>query len=178
MSTPRIDPAEVRDLFDYADGHLYWRHDRGQRATRGSEAGSRRPDGSYVVVYGRQPYRRSRLVWAWHQAAWPQGLVKHANDNNGDDRIANLQDVSVHALRHAIKNSGHLPGARLINGLWTASISVDGESVYLGSFKAELEAHQAFQRAHAAAHGMQSPYYEMVYAYTDGIENGTGAKKC
>lgn len=175
MNTRRIDPAEVRDLFDYADGHLYWRHDRGQRATRGSEAGSRRPDGSYVVAFARQMYRRSRLVLAWHHGTWPQGLVKHRNDNNADDRIENLQDVSVHALRLAIKNSGHLPGARLSNGRWTASISVDGSAVYLGTFPTELEAHQAFQRAHAAAHGMQSPYFDMVYAYPDCIGNDVGA---
>ena len=57
------------------------------------------------------------------------------------------------------------------------ALDVLGEPV-LDVLDTPEQAHQAYVHEHVRIHGMQSPYYEMVYAYADCIDNGAGAEKC
>lgn len=170
MKAPLLTPAEVRDLFDYADGALLWRVDRGPRARKGRSAGTIRPGGNVSILIGKRLYQRPRLVFALHRGCWPDGELRHVDGDRGNDRFENLRDMPVHALRRLIKGASHLPGTHLQDGRWIASITTLGTRVYLGSFGTETEAHAAFAAAHVAVHGNRSPYAQ-------GIEVAAGKKR-
>ncbi len=157
MST-RLAPEQVKDLFDCVDGELLWRETRGPRARKGHPAGTVRAGGNVSILIGKRLYQRSRLVFAWHFGRWPEGELRHIDGNRGNDRISNLQDLPIHALRHLVKGTTHLPGTHLQDGRWIASITAKGTAVYLGSYGTEIEAHSAFAAAHAALYGDASPY--------------------
>lgn len=163
MSTPRLDPTRVRDLFDYRDGVLFWRENRGTRARKGAPAGCKHPGGAIAVVIDRRIYLRSRLTFAWHFGRWPEGHMRHLNDVQDDDRIENLRDTPIHEIRRLVRGGGkYLPGVQRMAGRWLAMINVDGTVTNLGRFDTEWEAHQAFARAHVAVYGDKSPYAKEI----------------
>lgn len=173
----KLDPAMVREIFNYEDGALFWAEDRGPRARKGAPAGTLRASGAIAVVIGKRAYPRSHLVFAWHAGRWPAGQLRHLDGQTTNDRIENLRDMPVHELRVLAKSCGNLPGTRQQKGRWLASITLGGIARHLGSYPTEREAHEAFARAHAAAHGKHSPYFkndesvsQNAYSITVGAE--------
>ena len=172
MRRTPVDPKLVREIFTYEDGALLWAEDRGQRARKGAAAGTLRASGVVAIVIGKRAYPRSRLVFAWHFGRWPAGQLRHLDGQTTNDRIENLRDMPVHELRVLAKSCGNLPGTRQQKGRWLASITLGGIARHLGSYATEGEAHEAFARAHAAAHGKHSPYFkndESVFKDATGV---------
>lgn len=127
-----------------------------------------------VTIDGRK-YARSNLVYAHVHGRWPSRLG-HRNGDRTDDRPQNLVLVAnaTRQRRHAkplplgVAKSGSRYKAR--------ASSVITSTSNIGTFDTPEQAHQAYVHEHVRIHGMQSPYYEMVYAYADCIDNGAGLK--
>lgn len=169
MSARKLDAGVIRDLFDCADGQLFWRRSIGGRTRPGAFAGFlHKESGSYrVTIFGR-PHMRARLVWAWTHGQLPSGRIVHINGNRLDDRAENLIDLPIHQAHVAAHHKPHLPGVKPTKrGRWTANITIANHHRHLGSFHSEQAAHEAFARAHAETYGEASPYYQP-----------TGVQKC
>lgn len=165
--TTRIAPAVVKELFDYIDGRLHWRLSRG-RCGAGDPAGCEVYGRVRINIGGRQ-YPRARLVFAWHHGRWPDGNLVHKNRNLLDDHIENLQGLPKSTATSILKAGSPLPGIIGVNrtrrlGKWSAHI-------HLGTFDTPEAAHMAYQRAHAALHGIHSPYYHSIMEATGGPSN-------
>ena len=109
--------SELREHYEYRDGHLFWRHNTARRSA-GDEVG---------VVDKRTGYRVGclnyvrfvihRVIWVYHYGEILEGfLIDHVNRDKLDNRIENLRLVdkkmSIHNrhLKHQVpivkSNSG------------------------------------------------------------------------
>ena len=131
---------QVKTLFDYKDGGLYWRVQRpcieiGQRAGYTGNSGYR------IININRKNYREHRLVWLWHYGTMPLNQLDHINRIRNDNRIENLRECTTkenHQNRSIGTNntSGHI-GVSWDKkpNKWKAHITVDGKSSHLGYFE-------------------------------------------
>lgn len=102
MSDP-LTPEDVRRIFDYEDGRLIWREDRGSRARAGQVAGYLREGrgmSTHVMTVNAAKTTRALLVWAWHKGQWPKCRLTHMNGNTTDDRIENLSEQAPLGRQH------------------------------------------------------------------------------
>ena len=90
----RLTPAEVRYLFSYANGVLYWLVRPSQNVRIGAPAGTPGNVGhrGHAIRYQGCTYQRTLLVWAWHRGEWPVGNVRHVDGDSQNDAIDNLRD--------------------------------------------------------------------------------------
>lgn len=160
--TPKLDPVQVREYFDYEDGVLIWRISPANHVAVGSVAGCQRKGGNSVTINLKgKCYLRSHLVIAWHTGTWPGACVRHLNNDLTDDRIGNLAHETYFERVLRIRElPDKTPGVQAAGKRWTASISIDCKPLHLGTYDTEAEAHAAFVKAHVAIHGADSPYVE------------------
>ena len=90
----RLTPADVRDLFSYKNGVLYWLIKPAQNVRIGAPAGTPGNVGhrGHAIRYQGHTYQRTLLVWAWHRGEWPVGNVRHVDGDSQNDAIDNLRD--------------------------------------------------------------------------------------
>jgi hypothetical protein len=89
-----ITAENVKDLFDYRDGKLFWTDKIYHKSRAGTEAGAILSDGYRGVKYKGKRYPAHRVIWLWNNGAWPTGDVDHINGDRADNRIKNLRDVT------------------------------------------------------------------------------------
>lgn len=92
VSPPRQLPKAItRELFDYRDGKLYWRH---RSSGRRPDMLALRPRGryGYRVVVGDEWYRAEVLIWNWHNGQ-VSGRIIPKDGNPLNTAIENLQHV-------------------------------------------------------------------------------------
>ncbi len=125
-----ITAENVKDLFDYRDGKLYWTDNIYHKSRAGTEAGYLNTDGYRRVRYKGKLYQSHRVAWLWVTGEWPQGDCDHVNGDRQDNRIENLRDVS---RQENIKNQRReLVGIHhRKNGDWEATYC----GTYLGRHK-------------------------------------------
>lgn len=83
---------ELRRLFTYDDGVLYWKEKIATKVNVGGAAGSTREDGRCHVRIKGVRYARYRLVWAYFNGPISEGLeVDHIDRNPSNDCIENLR---------------------------------------------------------------------------------------
>ena len=151
MKTQHPSQAELRKLFDYADGHLMNKFTRSPRAVKGTVAGTLvKTVGYYSVTIKSKRYQLSRLIWIYHNGDIPQGmLVDHINRDTHDNRIENLRLASY------TQNEWNKPklGCSFESGKWRARIKKKGKSIHLGMFDTKEDAQAAYENYAAELHG-------------------------
>ncbi len=87
---------ELRQVFDYVDGCLYWKIKPCMAVSIGAKAGSTKGANGYVrVMYKCSTYLVHRIVWVWHGNSLDENLeIDHINRNRSDNRIENLRQVT------------------------------------------------------------------------------------
>ena len=162
MSTNLLEYAKH---FEYRDGNLYWRHDRGSKKCKGKMAGTLVAKG-YLRVRVRElggAILVHRIVFAMHQGHLP-AEVDHINGNKLDNRIENLREVSRSQNRMNTVGSGqNKSGCKNVyfyRNKWGVRLVVNKKSLFIGVFEnlelADLVAHAAREKYHGdyANHGV------------------------
>lgn len=155
------DPVEGTDLWWLKPGPKR-RLDRpaGAIAKRG------RPNGrkTYYRVVGISPkpgiyekHYAHELIFFYVMGRWADPEVDHENRNGLDNRWSNLREATrSEQSANRIVRPDRLKGAYRVAGsstLWFSHIRKNGKTIYLGCFKTEQEAHDAFVEASKRIHG-------------------------
>ena len=147
--------AELKEVFDYRDGHLYWKTPAHRRDTT-KPAGYKARNGYLIVNYsfnGKiRKYLIHRLIWIWHQGNDPD-TVDHINRDRSDNRIENLRDVSL-SVNHMNRCDTHtvndLPKGVtfVVAGVrkpYKVQRRVNGKQTFIGVYETVAEAVAAYR---------------------------------
>ena len=146
----------AKDLFEYRDGGLYWKVQRG-RVQAGTKAGTLRLDGYNQIRYAGKYWLEHRLVYLWHKGDFT-GYIDHINGVKTDNRIENLRLATHGENQHNQKrNCKNTSGAKGVsrasrNDKWQVRVKVAGRTKYFGCYAdlelAELVAVEAREKLH------------------------------
>lgn len=78
---------------------LVWNHKAARRIKPGQPAGTRTPNGYWLVGYRGRKYLAHHLVWELHGNA-PAALLDHRDNNGFNNRIANLRPATDSQNQH------------------------------------------------------------------------------
>lgn len=171
---PLPEPSRLRQLlrYDPETGKLFWRErtpedfPAGRRHSPAVAAGmfNRRYAGSEAftakMAYGHKQgvveqvhMVAHRVVWAIVHGAWPAGQIDHIDGDPGNNRIANLRDVSAQVnqqnqRRPKNNRSGHMGVCwDSHHGKWRAAIGANGKLRTIGRFDSIEAAAEAYKAA-------------------------------
>lgn len=120
----------------------------------GEVAGTLLPTGYRQISVDGRLYKASRLAFLVTHGRWPVPFVDHINGDRGDDRAANLREVTRrgNGQNRAEHRNGKLCGAHLDRrpgrrNPWYARIVIEGKRKCIGCFATEQEAHEAYLKA-------------------------------
>jgi hypothetical protein len=152
-----MNQLEAKRLFDYRDGALYWRVDRGSNAKAGARAGRMLPTGYRSIHVSGRRYQEHRLVYLIHHGRMPV-QIDHINGDKADNRIENLReaDHSQNQVNTATRrNESGYRGVRFVpkTGRWAARIYVSGAEIRIGTFATAKEASEAYKAKAAEIYG-------------------------
>jgi len=149
----------LKELFDYKDGNLYWKKSKGRRIA-GTLAGTKSHTYCQVCI-NYVLYRNHRLIWIYHNNECPKE-IDHINGNTFDNRIENLRNCSKSQNQFNKKISKNNTSS--IKGIswskqkkkWRARISVDGQEKHIGFFDCLKKAEKAISQKRILLHGVFS----------------------
>ena len=151
---------EALAIWEYRDGHLYWRENRGKRTKAGDRAGSTttRPTQQYRhIQFDRKLYQEHRLIFLMHRGYLPDE-IDHIDRNGLNNDIENLRAATRSqngCNRGAPKNNtSGFKGVSYSKGrqLYEAEIRVGGKRYRLGRFPSARQAHEAYKAAATKLH--------------------------
>lgn len=100
-----------------------------------------------------------RVAWAHFYGEWPGKMIDHINGDKGDNRIANLRDVSAQTNLQNRRNCMPSNVSGLLGAVWNpptktwrARIQIGKKFIQLGMFDTALEAHNAYVQAKRIYH--------------------------
>jgi hypothetical protein len=147
----------VRELFDYRDGHLYWRKKTNRNHVITRPAGTINVTGYRVVTINGKKIHAHRLIWLWHGLELPQ-QIDHINGDPADNRIENLRaaDYMTNAYNSRIK-SDNTSGVKNVSWCntyqrWVVQLRAAGKKVS-GRFKTKEEAAMFARAKRKELHG-------------------------
>jgi HNH endonuclease len=153
-----LPPAErLRELlrYDPDDGTLRWRVDRTGWTRTGDIAGRRKKSGRIDVGIDGSLYVATRIIFKMVTGRDPVAQIDHIDMDPSNNRWGNLRQAS-HAQNQAntvARSASRLKGAYKAGKRFTAAITVDGVTTYLGCFKTAEEAHECWWRETLALRG-------------------------
>ena len=129
---------QVKSLFDYKDGVLYWKQNVG-KIKAGTKAGSILNSGYCSIVFNGTRYQAHRLVYLLHHGYLPQ-YIDHIDGNRLNNFIANLRPAtkSQNALNKRLdeKNTSGYRNVYWHKAYkkWRVSLMVARKTIHIGSF--------------------------------------------
>ena len=150
--------AMLHELFEYVDGGLYWKVNRGKHKTKGKRAGCQRPDGYRIVSINDVKIIEHRLVFLMHHGYLPN-YIDHIDGDKSNNRVENLREATPSQNQFnkgptALNTSG-FKGVSFYKGRkkWWARINIQGKKKHLGYFNTPEEAFAAYCAAAGEVHG-------------------------
>jgi hypothetical protein len=142
-------------VFTYAAGSK----SSNRRIVVGSRAGSLRNDGYREITFSRVKYRESRLAWLYMTGEHPTVLIDHENHVTDDNSWKNLRPATfaqnMHNKRIQKNNTSGVKGVAWYEPTkkWSAHMTHEGKTRYLGYFEDIEAAKQFMQMFRAMFHG-------------------------
>lgn len=143
--------------YDPETGLFEWLTSLSARRPIGSECGEIKHSGYRLIGIDGMRYRAHRLAWLYMTGEWPDGQVDHRNGIRSDNRWVNLRQATQQ------QNSANMMRPRPPSGTpkgvhryynaetgtvrFRAHIMVGGRTLYLGSFRTQSEAAEAYRSA-------------------------------
>jgi hypothetical protein len=146
---------EVRSLFEYRNGKLYWKVSSRSKGKLGQEAGTVDEDGYRIITIKGRRYARARLTYLYFYGLWSSSKnpVDHKNRIKLDDRIGNLRMATQQNNNRNVgkprTNTSGFKGVTWDSKLkkWRAYIHVNNKRQGLGGFENKVEAAKAYDQA-------------------------------
>jgi len=147
--TPTAD--SLHDLFDYADGKLYWKVSRNPlKDFVGKVAGSFDGHGYAYVSINRKKQAVHRVIWQMFNGPIPPGYqIDHINNISTDNRIENLRLAtnSQNGMNKGHRKDSTGPCKNVCWNKQSKKWQVKVQGIYIGRFEdlefAELVAQEA-----------------------------------
>jgi hypothetical protein len=131
----------LHELFEYRDGDLYWKVDRGSQKCKGKKAGTPTSKG-YLAFRVRElggSMLVHRAVWIMQHGEAPDRL-DHINGNPLDNRIENLRPASRSQNGYNRPVAAHnTSGVKNVSwcktkNKWSVTVSVSGKKKWFGYY--------------------------------------------
>jgi hypothetical protein len=144
--------------YDPETGLFHWKIKPSKRFAKGMQAGSLGDGYIRIHTNGRQ-YGAHRLAWLYVHGVEPEHQIDHINGNPSDNRIVNLRQATqmenAQNIRKPQKNNSHGNLGVTYDPkkkLWRTRISINGTRKYIGKFKTQEQAAQAYLEAKRSMH--------------------------
>ena len=144
--------------YDPETGLFHWKIKPSKRFSKGMQAGSLGDGYIRIHTNGRQ-YGAHRLAWLYVYGVEPEHQIDHINGNPSDNRIVNLRQATqmenAQNIRKPQKNNSHGNLGVTYDPkkkLWRTRISINGTRKYIGKFKTQEQAAQAYLEAKRSMH--------------------------
>lgn len=155
-----ITQDELKTKLDYNSetGKFVWKVKPSPRFPSGMNAGCVTNMYVYITINGKR-MAAHRLAWLYVHGEHPEHQIDHINGDPSDNRISNLRKATqfenAQNIRRPQKNNPH--GSLGITydphkKLWRARISVNNKRKYIGKYKSQEEAAQAYIDAKRLLH--------------------------
>ena len=152
---------EALAIWEYRDGRLYWRENRGKRTKAGDMAGTitRNKSGDKWRRLGHQYkiYEEHRIIFLMHHGYLPE-QIDHIDGNGINNDIENLRAATrSQNLQNTGKKKNNKSGFKGVSwhkksNKWRAQITSDRKDHYLGLFDTPEAAHEAYKAAATKLH--------------------------
>ena len=163
-----ITQDKVKELFEYRDGALFWKHrtiSKNRKLKKGGRQVATKDAYGYIkVCVNYKCYLAHRLIWLMHYGEVPECL-DHINGNKADNRIENLRPATKYQnILNSQRRSDNTSGVKGVcwnarKRKWFARIHVDKKHISLGYYDdlelADLVVQEARNKYHKefANHG-------------------------
>lgn len=146
-----INESNIKQLFYYSRGELYWKTRPSQAIKIGDRVGFKRRAFPYrQLSYKGKEYLIHRLIFLYHHGYLPD-IIDHKNRNKTDNKIENLrpsnQSINVINCDKSTGKTGIRGVFPTLNGKYKALITKDSKQIYLGVFTNIDEAKFAYDTA-------------------------------
>jgi hypothetical protein len=154
----RLTWAEVKRLFKYRDGELYWKVKPSKNVRKGNKAGSINIKGYKQVGIGHNTYVYGRIIFLMFHGYLPE-CVSYIDANPLNTRIENLRAATQSQVTcYSKKQKNNVSGYKGVylnkqKGKYSAQIWKKGKNHHLGLFKTPKEAYKAYCMAAKKLHG-------------------------
>lgn len=146
-----ITPENVRQIFDYNPdtGELKWKKKISYKIRVGDNVGCLTKRGYLLTKYKYRRYFNHTIIWIFSHKKYPNYVIDHIDGNKTNNKIENLRDITVrdNVSNQKIHREGKLLGSRKTKYGFCSYIRSKEKIIYLGSFKTEIEAHEAYMKA-------------------------------
>ena len=135
----------LHEIFEYRDGHLYWKNPKAKNIKSDRKAGSIKDTGYLRVGLFGKHFRVHRLIYLMFHGDVPK-ILDHINGNKLDNRIENLRPAtSSQNNSNSVKQKRNTSGIKNVYWnknikKWTVIIGVDKKLKYFGSYDSIEEA--------------------------------------
>lgn len=89
-----ITHEKVKEIFEYKDGHLYWKIRHGAHGQIGKRVGYLNSKGYFQTKVNNKTYLIHRLIYLWHYKNLPK-ILDHIDCNKANNLISNLREATV-----------------------------------------------------------------------------------
>lgn len=151
---------ELLEVFEYKDGLLFWKVNKGSRAKAGDIVGSDTGNGYLKVCLNKRYYKLHRIIWILHFGSIPDDLVIDHIDGNGfNNNILNLRLATNKQNQYNRVKRTHLTSKyKGVNydkarNKWKAEFRAEGVSYHIGRFDTEEEAKKAYDEVTSELYG-------------------------
>ncbi len=137
---------EIKNLFDYQDGIIYWKFSRSGIKNDGNGAGSLHNSGYKIVRVNGKGYAVHRLIWIMFNGNIPDGmLIDHIDRNKLNNNIKNLRLATYQENNRNNSSNGFTwePERKVFR----SAIKIDGKKKHIGRYETILDARAAYLQA-------------------------------
>ena len=161
MPKGRLTAKQIRQLFDYKNGNLYWKHQpRPNNPIDISVPAGTIHHTGYIYINTRgHSYAAHRLIWIYFTGKWPPHQIDHKDKNKLNNAIDNLRCAShSNNQMNQSKRRDNTSGYKGVSWhkdtkKWRARIRVNTQRIELGSYDTKEEAYEAYCKAAIQYHG-------------------------
>ena len=138
MADQIISQDYLHILFEYKDGHLYWKESgKGKKQTL--QVGGPDKDGYIQLCINHKKYKEHRLIYMMHHGYVPK-IIDHIDGNPANNKIENLREATYNQNQYnrkiCLKNTSGFKNVMWDKNLnkWYVQIKFNGIKKYFGAY--------------------------------------------